>query len=102
VVTFSKLGEVYSPSGNGSRREEKIMPLDMLLQEAKGMTDDELMEVVHFMQFLKIAPAKSVAVFVSPMASQEKKIYREPGLYKDQIKITEGFDDPLDDFEEYM
>ena len=78
------------------------MPLDMLLQEAKGMTDDTLMEVVHFMQFLKIAPVKSAAVYASPMDSHEKKIYREPGLYKDQIRIAEGFDDPLDDFEEYM
>ena len=78
------------------------MPLDMLLQEAKGMTDDALMEVVHFMQFIKTTPMKPVSVVVTSIDDHQEKVYREPGLYKDQIKMSEGFDDPLDDFEEYM
>ena len=30
------------------------MPIDLLLKEAKGMTDDSLMEVIHYMRYLKI------------------------------------------------
>ena len=76
------------------------MPLEMLIQEAQGMSDEELLEVLHYMQFLKIAPKSSVAV--SLKEDEKKKIYRKPGLYKNQIVLLAGFDEPLDDFEEYM
>ena len=78
------------------------MPIDVLLQEARGMTDDAIMEVIHYMQYLKIAPARKSAYAVMPIAESEKKIYRKPGLYKGKIKMAAGFDEPLDDFEEYM
>ena len=74
------------------------MPLEMLIQEAQGMSDEAIMEVIHFMQFLKIAPRAASA----GSDTSEKKIYRKPGLYKDQIVMLAGFDEPLDDFEEYM
>lgn len=75
------------------------MPLEMLImQEAKGMSDEELMEVLHYMQYLKIAPKTAV----TSNNNKEKTIYRSPGLYKDQIILKAGFDEPLDDFEEYM
>lgn len=78
------------------------MPLELLMQEAAGMSDETLMEVVHFMQFLKTAPTRSAVYQVSPVGNKGNTIYRSPGLYKDQIRIVDGFDDPLDDFEEYM
>lgn len=78
------------------------MSIDALIQEARGMTDDTLMEVIHFMQYLKIAPLRKASFKVTPTDQNEKNIYRRPGLYKDQINIAEGFDDPLDDFKEYM
>ena len=78
------------------------MLIDMLLQEAKGMTDDAILEVVRFIQFLKIAPVKNVSSFAAQAGNEGKKVYRKPGLYKEQIKIADGFDDPLDDFEENM
>ena len=78
------------------------MPFDMLMQEARGMTDDALMEVVHYMQFLKIAPPKPGGSKRIPFSQEGKTIYRKPGLYKGKIKIEAGFDDPLDDFEEFM
>lgn len=53
----------------------------MLIQEASGMSDD----AIHFMK--------------SNSAASEKKVYRKPGIYKGQIKMAKGFDDPLDDFE---
>ena len=78
------------------------MPIDAIIQEAKGMTDDTLMEVVHFMQYLKIASLKKSSFRFTPAGKTEAIVYRKPGLYKDQIKMAEGFDDPLDDFKEYM
>ena len=78
------------------------MPLEMLMQEAKGMTDESLMEVIHFMQFLKIAPMRTLSATITPVNDEKTTVYREPGLYKGQIKMAEEFDAPLDDFEEYM
>lgn len=78
------------------------MSIDALIQEARGMTDDTLMEVIHFMKYLKIAPLRKSSFKVVPTGQNEKSVYRRPGLYKDQIRIAEGFDDPLDDFKEYM
>ena len=77
------------------------MPIDALIQEAKGMTDDTLMEVIHYMQYLKIAPLRRNSYMVTP-TSQNRNVYRKPGLYKGQIKMAEGFDEPLEDFKEYM
>lgn len=59
------------------------------------------MEVIHFMQYLKIAHLRKDSYAVT-LASQNKEVYRKTGLYKGQIKMSEGFDDPLDDFKEYM
>ena len=77
------------------------MPIDALIQEAKGMTDDTLMEVVHFMQYLKISPLRRDS-YMDTSGNINRSVYRKPGLYKGQIKMAEGFDDPLDDFKEYM
>jgi len=78
------------------------MALEMILQEAKGMTDESLMEVLNFMRYLKIS---SVKVRIDPMqqiASNGKRKIRSGGILKGRIKMTDIFDDPIDDFEEYM
>ena len=73
------------------------MPLDMLMEEAKGMSDEALLEVVHFMQFLKFSPTQTDGT-----QSKEKKVYRTTALYKNQNKMAEGFDDTTEEYEEYM
>ncbi len=78
------------------------MSIDVLLQEARGMTDDTLREVIHYMQFLKVAPSRTIEVSVTPIEENKEIVYRQPGLYKNQIKMSDDFDNPLDDFEEYM
>ena len=78
------------------------MPLEMLMEEAKGMTDDALMEVIHYMQFLKTVPQNTVVVAVSQTINNQEKLYRKPGIYKNKIKILEEFDNIPDDFEEYI
>lgn len=78
------------------------MPFEMLIEEAKDMTDEALMEVIHYIQFLKISSGNAVVTGITPSKNGEAKIYRKSGLYKNKIKISEEFDDPLDDFEEYL
>ena len=77
------------------------MALELIMKEARGMTDEALMEVVHYMRYLKIARARTEAP-ISDSAQDGGRIYRKPGYYHGVIKISEDFDAPLDDFKEYM
>ena len=72
------------------------MAIDMLIQEAKGMTDEKIMEVVRFVRFLKNEN-------YSEDHSENRK-YRTAGELKNigKMTITDDFDEPLDDFKEYM
>lgn len=74
------------------------MALDMIIQEAEGMSDEALMEVVRFMRFIKIEardiPASDIDI--------GKKKIRSAGIYRGQGWMSDDFDEPLDDFKEYM
>lgn len=73
------------------------MAIDLLLQEAQGLSEESLMEVVRFMQFIK-AERKNNASF----AAQAEQSRRQAGLYQGMIRMTEDFDAPLPEFKEYM
>ncbi len=73
------------------------MALDLIVQEAEGMTDEALMEVVRYMRFLKIEAIRSATE-----KKQEKGKKRTGGIYHGQIRIADDFDAPLSDFQEYM
>ena len=75
------------------------MPLDLLVAEAEGMTDDAIMEVVRFMKFIKIEQRSSMSA--SP---KETTRLREAGYFKHSGKgwMSDDFDEPLEDFKEYM
>lgn len=76
------------------------MALELLLNEAKGMSEEALMEVIRFMRFLKV---DSVNEPVTDMtALQGTKKYRSAGSYRGQIIMSDDFDDPIEDFKEYM
>ena len=70
--------------------------------EAKGLTDEALMEVVHFMRYLKMETMKTPIITDYSMTQSGKRILRKPGLYQGKIKISPDFDAPLNDFKEYM
>lgn len=74
------------------------MPLDMLISEANGLSDDALMEVVRFMRFLKTERKENAAS--GDKAEALKR--RRAGKYAGQIWMAEDFDEPLEDFREYM
>lgn len=73
------------------------MALDLIVQEAEGMTDEALMEVVRYMRFLKIEITRNATE-----TKQEKRKKRTGGIYHGQIRIADDFDAPLSDFQEYM
>ena len=81
------------------KKEIIDMLFEMLIEEARGMTDEALMEVIHYIRFLK---TDSNYVEIIPSLDDKGKIYREPGIYKNKLKISKGFDETLDDFELYL
>ena len=79
------------------------MPLELLLQqEAKGLTDEELKEVIRYVRFIKIEAGVSTKYSKSIITSTGKKKIRSAGKYRGQGWMADDFDAPLDDFKEYM
>lgn len=76
------------------------MALDMIIQEAKGMSDEALMEVVRFMKFIKLE-SRNISASTSDTGVGKKRI-RSAGMYRGQGWMSDDFDEPLDDFKEYM
>ena len=78
------------------------MTLDLVMQEARGMSDEALMEVVRFMRFIKIDSLRKIEASLLPSLNEKKITYRKAGKRRGQIRITDDFDEPLEDFKEYM
>ena len=74
------------------------MALELLLEEAQGMSEEDLMEVIRFMRFIK-AGSRRVA---APVSESEKPVLRKAGKYRGKIVIADDFDEPLEEFKEYM
>lgn len=73
------------------------MSVEALVKEAQGLPEELIMNAVTYLRFLKFTMENT-----KPQALPEKKKKRKAGLWKGLIKISDDFDDPLDDFEEYM
>ena len=77
------------------------MALELLLEEAQGMSEASLMEVVRFMRFVKQENNRDLKESIPYLPEDNKLVFRKPGLYKGQIVMADDFDAPLDDFKEY-
>ena len=73
------------------------MPLELLIQETQGLSNEAIMEVVRFVRFLKTESQSDTA-----LAAQPKKKYRTAGMHRGQGWMADDFDAPLADFKEYM
>lgn len=73
------------------------MAYEMLMQEAQGMSEAALMEVVRFMRFIKGETAAR-----TEGEGESKPIIRKAGLYRGKIIMSDDFDAPLEEFKEYM
>ena len=72
------------------------MTIETLIQEAQGTSEDILDKVIRYLKFLKKEA-------MGGNASEPERQKRRPfGIYRGQIKMSEDFDAPLDDFKEYM
>jgi hypothetical protein len=79
------------------------MPLELLLQqEAKGLTDEALREVIRYVRFIKIEAGILAKYSNSSLTSTGKRKIRSAGKYRGQGWMSDDFDAPLDDFKEYM
>ena len=76
------------------------MTLDTLLTEAQRLPEDALMEVVRFVRFIKSEiQARPSEISLS---RENGKPVRTAGKYRGKIKMAEDFDEPLDEFKEYV
>ena len=73
------------------------MTIDILEKEAVGMSEETLMEVVRFMRFIKLKD-------LSTKSTEKKasKVLRSGGKYRGQGWMADDFDEPLEEFREYM
>ena len=76
------------------------MTLDILLSEAQELPEDVLMEVVRFVRFMK-TEIQTISS-TSNDGCENRKIIQTAGKYRGKIKISEDFDEPLDEFKEYL
>lgn len=73
------------------------MPLELLMEEAKDMSDLALMEVVRFMRFIK--REGSNPTFENTSRPQP---IRRAGQFQGEITMSDDFDETFEDFKEYM
>ena len=78
------------------------MLIDVSMEEARGMPDDAIMDLVRHARSLKADRHAEAASAAPDAESGESGWYRKPGLFKGQISMSDDFDAPLDDFEDYM
>ena len=78
------------------------MVLDMLIQEAQGLSEDSLMEVVRFMRFIKNEHNLHFVPSEKTASTEDKPKIRQAGKYRGQFHISPDFDEPLEEFREYM
>ena len=75
------------------------MPYDVLVREAADLTDEEIADVLEYIAFLRfrsVAPKKTAAT-----ADYDGWV-RIPGQHGNMFEVLDGFDDPIEDFAEYM
>lgn len=73
------------------------MSVDVLVKEAQGLPEEMIRNAVTYLRFLKFTLENT-----KPQVLPEKKKRRQAGLWKGQILMSDDFDEPLDDFKEYM
>ena len=77
------------------------MALDLLLQEASGLSEAELNQVIRFVRFIKIESANKKSSG-NEDGNTHSSVIRKAGIYRGKVWMSDDFNDPLDDFKEYM
>lgn len=74
------------------------MALELLISEACDLPEDSIMEVVQYIRAIKLKSRH--AENDNPLSKQP--VIREAGKYRGQVFLSDDFDEPLEDFKEYM
>ena len=74
------------------------MAFELLVAEASDLSEDSIMEVVRYIRKIKENAQRTDG----DMSERSRPVVREAGKYRGQIVMTDGFDEPLDAFKEYM
>lgn len=69
-----------------------------VIKEAGFLSEEELLQVIQFMNFLRYNKSQRVSV----MVEQKKKKYRERGCLSGQVKISDDFNETPECFKEYI
>ena len=78
------------------------MAYELLIQEAQGMSEASLMEVVRFMRFIK-SERRAESSHLSTEQEKDRSMWiRKPGGLNGKVRMSKDFDAPLDEFQEYM
>ena len=75
------------------------MPYDVLIREAAGLTDEEIADVLEYIAFLRF---RSLAPKTTAEKPGKLGWIRIPGQHGSLFEALDGFDDPIEDFAEYM
>ena len=78
------------------------MAYEQLMQEAQGMSEASLMEVVRFMRFIKSEGRTESAQRSTEQEKGGSMWIRKPGGLSGKVLMSKDFDAPLDEFREYM
>jgi len=76
-------------------KKETVMPLQQqLIEELEQIPDDKLAEIYNLIHYFRLGLAQE----------KQKTVQRKPkfGFAKGTFKMAEDFDEPLDDFKDYM
>ena len=74
------------------------MAFELLVAEARDLPEESIMEVIHFIRVLKMKSNHADGAF----PSKDHPVIREAGKYRGQIVMSDDFDEPLNEFGEYM
>ena len=69
-----------------------------VIKEAGFLSEEELLQVIQFMNFLRYNKSQRVSV----MVEQKKNKYRERGCLSGQVKISDDFNETPECFKEYI
>lgn len=83
-----------------SDEEELIMAYETLIEEARDLPEDTLLEVLDFIVFLKHKNQRNNKQ-ENTIVGRKHRV-RSLGRMKDKIKMLDGFDEIPAGFEEYM
>ena len=89
-LRYTKHREVFRRYADGG----DDMALDMLIQEAEGLSEEVIKQVLQYIEFLKFKSSDSSNHSCSTECG--KQIIRRAGLYRGQGWMADDFDAPTD------